>query len=544
MRVQSVLGEPLRAQLSLGELTPEEFSSITAGFAPAAVYAAAGIVANPVLSNVQISIDKSIASNVVLNITSNSPMNEPFLDMLLEIKWASGKVVRDYTLLFTSAEQNTPLVSTEQVIVGAPSVSNPNAPLPLEAVVPSGVAVGAVVDAAPSVAQTPPSTTVAEAAPTPAAPTQAAKAAQAEALDEARAPNKRLRVVRGDTAAALAQANLPTGVSLDQMLQAMLRANPNAFVDGNVNRLKAGVELTLPDAQEAQAIDATQARRLVVAQSRDFNAYRRTLAANAPTQAQAPAGQVASGQIETQVQDKAAADPVADQLTLSKGSVATGTEAEAQIAAAKQAQDEQSQQADLTRNIEELKALAEAAPNAQGDGSAPADGSAGPTISPAPVAPEATAAAAPVEQAPSAEPPTMIQRLLAQPWALPVAFGLLALLVVLVVSRLTRRKKSQANGPVNVSAPGPAANDQRLADAPSSGLTFNLDDIDLDLSPADVQAETDGGNSEALFTKFELAKEFLSLGDRVAAKALAEEVQADATGLLKRRAELFLADLG
>jgi len=545
MRVQSMLGEPLRAQLSLGELTPEEFSSITAGFAPAAVYAAAGIVANPVLSNVQISIDKSIASNVVLNITSNSPMSEPFLDMLLEIKWASGKVVRDYTLLFASAEQNTPLVSTEQVIVGAPSVSDLSAPLPLEAVVPSGVAVGAVVDAAPSVAQPQPRTTVAESAPTPTPPAQPAKSAPPVAAEEARTPaNQRLRVVRGDTAAALAQANLPTGVSLDQMLQAMLRANPNAFVDGNVNRLKAGVELTLPDAQEAQSIDAAQARRLVVAQSRDFNAYRRTLAANAPSQTQTPAGQVASGQVETQVQDKAAADPVADQLTLSKGSVATGAEAEAQIAAAKQAQDEQAQQAELTRNIDELKALAESAPNAQGNGTAPADGAVGPTISPAPVATEVDTAAAPAEQAPSTEPPTMMQRLMAQPWSVPVAFGLLGLLLVLVVSRLTRRKKSQAKGPANVSAPGPAANDQRLTDAPSSGLTFNLDDIDLDLSPADVQADSDGANSEALFTKFELAKEFLSLGDRVAAKALAEEVQADATGLLKRRAELFLADLG
>lgn len=528
MRVQSVLGEPLRAQLSLGELTPEEFSSITAGFAPATVYAAAGIVANPVLSNVQISIDKSIASNVVLNITSNTPMSEPFLDMLLEIKWASGKVVRDYTLLFASAEQNAPLVSTDQVVVGSPSVSDLSAPL--DAVASSGVAVGTVVDAAP----------------TPITPTQAAQPVPPAAVEEAKAPaNKRLRVKRGDTAAALAQANLPSGVSLDQMLQAMLRANPNAFVNNNVNRLKAGVDLTLPDEQEAQSIDAGQARRLVVAQSRDFNAYRRTLATNAPTQTQTPAGQIASGQIETQVQDKAAADPVADQLTLSKGSVSSGAEAEAQIAAAKQAQDEQAQQADLTRNIEELKALADAAPNAPGDGSAPADGTVGPTVSPAPVAPETPAVAAPpLEQAQNAEPPTMIQRLLAQPWTLPAAFGLLALLVVVVVSRLTRRKNSQTHSSVGATSQAPAANDQRLADAPSSGLTFNLDDIDLDLSPADIQADSDGRNSEALFTKFELAKEFLSLGDRVAAKALAEEVQADATGLLKRRAELFLADLG
>jgi FimV-like protein len=89
-----------------------------------------------------------------------------------------------------------------------------------------------------------------------------------------------------------------------------------------------------------------------------------------------------------------------------------------------------------------------------------------------------------------------------------------------------------------------AANDQRVTDTPANGLNFNLSDINLDLNPSSASAEADASNSEALFTKFELAKEFLSLGDRVAAKALAEEVQSEATGLLKRRAELFLSELG
>jgi pilus assembly protein FimV len=105
MRVQSALGEPLRAQLSLGQLTAEELSSINAGFAPAAVYQAAGIVANPILNNVQISVDASVPSNVVVNLTSSSPISEPFLDMLLEIKWLNGQmggVVFRKFLLITS----------------------------------------------------------------------------------------------------------------------------------------------------------------------------------------------------------------------------------------------------------------------------------------------------------------------------------------------------------------------------------------------------------------------------------------------------------
>ena len=552
MRVQSALGEPLRAQLSLGQLTPEELSSINAGFAPAAVYQAAGITVNPILQTVQLSVDASEPSNVVVNLTSSSPISEPFLDMLLEIKWASGKVVRDYTLLFNPSTAVAPTVSTEPVIATAPAVTDPAVALPAATVVEPNTAAGPVVDAAPAAptpaAATPaapepaPAVAAAEPAPTPApapAPEPAAQAAPVAAEATRTAP-QRLRVVRGDTAAALAQANLPSGVSLDQMLQALLAANPSAFVDNNVNRLKSDVQLTVPTAQEAQAIDPAQARRLVIAQSKDFNAYRRGLAANAPTPAVSPAAQVATGNIETQVQDKAASAPVPDQLTLSKGSVAAGAKAEAQIAAAKQAQDEQAQQADLKRNIDELKALAEATPGTTAQGTAPADSGSAPTVSPAPEAPVPTP-----EPAQTPPPASAIEQLMAQPWTLPAAFGLLAVLIGLGISRVSRRqRRAPAEAPL-ANAPSLAANDDSLSPTPANGLNFNLDDINLDLTPANAQAnESEGANSEALFTKFELAKEFLSLGDRVAAKALAEEVQADATGLLKRRAELFLADLG
>lgn len=534
MKVQSALGEPLRAQLSLGELTPEELNSIDAGFAPAAVYRAAGITANPALNNIQISVDKSIPSNVVVNMTSSNAMNEPFLDMLLEIKWSSGKVVRDYTLLFAAAEPSTAAVSTEPVAVGVPALTGPLSGRPVEPVATPGIAIGAVLDAEPVAPE-----------PLPVTATEPASQATTTLAQEVQPlARQRIRVVRGDTASRLARANMPEGVSLDQMLQAMLRANPNAFVDNNVNRLKAGVNLSLPDAEAALAIDPGEARQLVVAQSRDFNAYRRSLAANAPVQAVAQAGQVASGQIETQIQDKAEAEPATDQLTLSKGSVASGADAEAQIASARQAQDEQARQDELTRNIDELSALASAAPNDEVGGTALADDNTGITVASIPEPPEVNTTALPPEPMDHKTPTTAVQRLLEKPWTLPVAFGLLALLAVLVITRMTRRQQKRADKSDQATAHETAANDQRVTDEPASGLTFNLDDIDLDLTPTEVPGGAEGANSEALFTKFELAKEFLSLGDRVAAKALAEEVQADATGMLKRRAEMFLNELG
>ena len=91
-----------------------------------------------------------------------------------------------------------------------------------------------------------------------------------------------MTVRAGDTAGRIANSNRPSGVSLDQMLVAMMRANPDAFVGGNVNRLRAGAVLQIPDEVQAQTTPPAQARQIIAAQSRDFNEFRRRLATAAP----------------------------------------------------------------------------------------------------------------------------------------------------------------------------------------------------------------------------------------------------------------------
>jgi FimV-like protein len=91
----------------------------------------------------------------------------------------------------------------------------------------------------------------------------------------------RVSVVRGDAAGQLAMQSLPVNVSLDQMLLALLRSNPDAFVAGNVNRLKAGAVLTMPSPDAAASVPRAEARQTILAQSRDFNAFRQQLASNA-----------------------------------------------------------------------------------------------------------------------------------------------------------------------------------------------------------------------------------------------------------------------
>ncbi len=116
-------------------------------------------------------------------------------------------------------------------------------------------------------------------------------------------------VKSGDTLGAIAGRNKPASVSLDQMLVAMLRANPDAFVAKNMNRLKAGATLTIPSESEAAALAQPDARREVVAQSADFAQYRSRLAqaaGSAPVVATAPPAAAGSGRVTSQVQDKSA----------------------------------------------------------------------------------------------------------------------------------------------------------------------------------------------------------------------------------------------
>src|SRR5690606_30661849 len=106
----------------------------------------------------------------------------------------------------------------------------------------------------------------------PSRPTQSAAPAKAAA-----SPDYEVR--KGDTLAKIANQYREPGVSLDQMLVALYRANPEAFIGKNMNRLRAGQILSIPAATTAEVIEQSEARGVVVAQAADFNRYRSKLAA-------------------------------------------------------------------------------------------------------------------------------------------------------------------------------------------------------------------------------------------------------------------------
>jgi pilus assembly protein FimV len=115
------------------------------------------------------------------------------------------------------------------------------------------------------------------------------------------------QVVRGDTLSKIALRNKVEGVSLQQMLVALFRANPDAFVADNMNRLSAGKIINIPDRDSMEGVAPADARRIVSAQYADFNDYRRSLAfAVASASAQGAARQ-ASGPISAPKEEKLAA---------------------------------------------------------------------------------------------------------------------------------------------------------------------------------------------------------------------------------------------
>jgi len=240
--VQSALGEPLRAEIDVPDINAEEAASLRVGLASAEAFRSSGMEMNAALAGLQISLQKRADGRSFLRLTSPRPVNEPFVDLIVEANWASGRIVRDYTLLFDPpnlrpAPQPTPV---------APGVSTPPAAARAQPVLPSRPL--------PPVAQTAPAPSVSRpAAATPApAPTPQPPRANPAPTPTGSADGGQVRVQAGDTAGRIAAANKPANVSLDQMLVAMLRSSPNAFIGGNVNRIKAGAVVELPTAEQAR----------------------------------------------------------------------------------------------------------------------------------------------------------------------------------------------------------------------------------------------------------------------------------------------------
>lgn len=323
--VQSALGESLRAEIDVSDLSADEASSLRVGIATADAFRAAGLEYPSSAASMDITLQRRADGRSYLRLSSSRAINEPFVDLILEAKWSAGRITRDYTMLL-----DPPNLRTNSLTAGVPA-----APVSSRSPVSS---------AAEPARETPPQA---------ARPVTAAKAPASRVPPDEESPAgvRQVMVKAGDNASRIAAQNKPDTVSLDQMLLALLRRNPNAFIGGNINILKSGAVLDIPDAQAATALSPKDARKILIAQSADFNSFRRKLAEAVPNAQTANAGDPSGGKVQPKVEDSAQASTTPDKLTLSKAAV------QGKSAKDLEAKDAAGRLTELSKNITDLTQL-------------------------------------------------------------------------------------------------------------------------------------------------------------------------------------------
>ncbi|MGK5071950.1 FimV/HubP family polar landmark protein [Janthinobacterium sp. ZB1P44] len=351
--VLSAAGQPLRAEVELSAIKPGEASTLLAKLAPPDAYRQANVEFNPALNALTFAVENRNGKPFI-RISSAQPVAEPMVDLLLELSGKSGRQVREYAFVLDTPEAR----QTRGAQVTAPAEPGKGK---------------AAADAAPAAAKK---------------------------------PAGEYKVKTGDTLSRIASELKPSGVSLDMMLVALYRANPDAFKGENMNRMQAGRILAVPGADAVRATGAAEAKGIVTAHAIDFEAYRNKLAGQVSQSKPAKAAQATqstAGKIgATKVQEKpTAVSESQDKLKLSKaepaaksaGKSAVASE-EDKIAKAKQVDEAAARVKELEKNVSDLEKLMAVKSKAMADKSAPA-----------PAKPAEVAASAPASAPAEAQPP-------------------------------------------------------------------------------------------------------------------------------------------
>ena len=264
LNLSSNLGEPLLAEVEVLLEPQESLSGLQAALASEQAYAKQGIRYQSHYLDLKVELQQNPQGLAVLKLSSSLPINEPYLDVLLQLDWAAGRLQKQYIVLLDPPQ----LTEAAPEAIVAPQASG-------EAVNTDDQLQAAML------------------------PDQSS-----DQVDRARP----LALVSkpGDTLSSLAKAIPQEGVSLDQMLLGLYQANPQAFEAGNMNRLKAGQALALPSPAELLATQAAAATAEVKLHASNWQAYRAALANKVLTQIARPdavQAQSASGKIASAKDD-------------------------------------------------------------------------------------------------------------------------------------------------------------------------------------------------------------------------------------------------
>ena len=270
LSVKSTLNQPLVAEIELTEAQGLNPAQVVPSLATTADFAQAGITRQAFLNDLTFTPVINANGKSVLRITSSRPVREPFVKFLVQVLWPNGRLLREYSLLL-----DPPKYSPEAAAAAAAPVS-PAAPAQLPSTAPS--------------AEQP--------ATPPPAPAQE-PAAQAPPAAGSESKPVLYTTTNNDTLWEIAE-KVRNGGTVQQTMLAIQALNPDAFIGGNINRLKKGQVLRLPTAQQSRTMPQPQAVSEVAAQNqawrqgrnlptgaRQLDATRRDRAGAAPAQVEA-----------------------------------------------------------------------------------------------------------------------------------------------------------------------------------------------------------------------------------------------------------------
>ena len=249
IHVNSALNEPLAADIDILGATAEELSSLTASIANKDTFLRFGAERPAFLASATFKVSHDVKGRPVLVIRSTESFTEPVVNLLVDLRWHNGEVIRQYSLLLDPT--GFPAATQLAAVVRSPVV-------PLATLVP----------AAPAAAPAFEATNTLAAAATP------ATSADAKAFPAARATRTTTHVKIGAKATLRGVAwrvGARSDSDLKKTMLAIFRANPNAF-EGNINRLRLGAVLTIPSATDISTISKEEAGREVQAQMKAWRA--------------------------------------------------------------------------------------------------------------------------------------------------------------------------------------------------------------------------------------------------------------------------------
>lgn len=368
--LQSSLNQPLVAEIELLEVRDLASNEVIPSLASPEEFVKAGVDRQYFLTDLKFTPVLKPNGKSVIRVTSSKAVREPYLNFLVEVLWPNGRLLREYTLLL-----DPPLYSPQTTVAAAPQ-------LPIAAPAPAP---------RPAVSPAP--------APVSAAPASAPRAAAPAPASRAISGNE-YRTTANDTLWEIAQR--VGGGSVNQTMLAIQDLNPDAFIGGNINRMKSGQVLRLPDEQQIRSRSNAEAVAQVAEQnaawregravaSRQLDATRRTTAGAAPATAEsadslklvaAEAGQSTRGSDTGSANSKA----LADKLAVTQESLDSTRRENAEL---------QSRVSDLQSQLDKLQRLVELKDSQLAK--LQADLSATP-------APDDPAAQVPATEAPAAEP--------------------------------------------------------------------------------------------------------------------------------------------